>query len=617
VASNVLSSRSAPQSVITAARLVSFAVVCAVLYFGQVVLIPLAVAVLLAFVLSPAVTRLQRVGVPRVASVLLVVALASGIVGGLGWVIAGEVSALAAELPAYRTNIRAKITDVRELLRGGAIAQVQTTIEDIGKDLERSGAAPAATREEPTPVALAPERSLRRDLERFLPLLETATTAGLALLLSIFMLVQREDVRNRIVSLAGQASLVTTTKAFAEAGQRISRYLLMQLIVNAAIGVYVWVGLYFIGVPYSALWGLIAATLRYVPYVGIWIAALFPLTLSSITSPAWSEVLLVLSLFVAIELLVNNVIEPWLYGQSVGLSPIAVIVAVIFWTWIWGAVGLVLATPLTVCLVVVGKYISGLAVFDRLLGEGRALEPHLWLYQRLLARDEREAADVLEEFAEDHSITETCERLLLPALLVLKRDVASGRIDESASAFVADGLAEIVEELPAEEGNTKDAAETPRVPVEQRVLLVGMPPQDKLDEIALQLRRRLLEREPRCELVVLSADQLIGERIAAASEQNPAAVCVPSLPPGDLGPTRAIVKRLRAALPSAPIVVGRFGGTQMPERARRSLADAGASSVVDTLEELRGAMLTVVTTVAALPPPEAAPPPRPIARAAR
>ena len=263
---------------------------------------------------------------------------------------------------------------------------MQTTIENIGDDIER-GAAPAND-DKPLLVEVTPDRSLLGDVKGFLPLLETATTAGLALLLTIFMLIEREDVRNRIVSLAGQAALVTTTKAFAEAGERISRYLLMQLIINSSMGLAVWLGLYLIGVPYSALWGFATAVLRYVPYIGVWIAALFPIMLSLITAPDWTHLALVVALFLTLELVSSNVLEPWLYSQSVGLSSIAVIIAVIFWTWLWGAVGLVLATPLTVCLVVGGKYISGLAIFDRLLGEGRALQPHLWLYQRL-ARSRR------------------------------------------------------------------------------------------------------------------------------------------------------------------------------------------------------------------------------------
>ena len=583
--------RATPQSVVIAAWLVTFGGVCGALYWGQAVLIPVALAVLLAFVLRPAVIRFQRFGLPRIPAVLAVMMLATGAVGGMGWIVAGELTALAKQLPAYRSNIRAKIADVRKLARGSAFERVQTTIENIGDDIERGAA--AANDDKPMLVEVTPDRSLLGDVKGFLPLLETATTAGLALLLTIFMLIEREDVRNRIVSLAGQAALVTTTKAFAEAGERISRYLLMQLIINSSMGLAVWLGLYLIGVPYSALWGFATAVLRYVPYIGVWIAALFPILLSLITAPDWTHLALVVTMFLTLELVSSNVLEPWLYSQSVGLSSIAVILAVIFWTWLWGATGLVLATPLTVCLVVGGKYISGLAIFDRLLGEGRALQPHLWLYQRLLARDENEAGDVLEEFASEHTLAQTCEELLLPALAQLKRDVASGRITAADSGFVADSLLEIIDELPRDEDGAP--------PSEAHVLFVGLPTQDRLDEIALRLLGVLLRRERGCELEIFSADKLIGERIADVEQRAPAAVCVVTLPPGDIGAARGVCKRLRARFPDLPILVGRFGESTSHERQQNALVEAGASRVTDRLGGLAEELVAIVTTVASLP----------------
>jgi predicted PurR-regulated permease PerM len=586
----------ASSAVTIAARLVIFAIVCGALYWGQVVLVPLALAVLLTFVLTPPVMRLQRIGLPRIASVIVVVTLVLVALSGLGWVVAGELSALAQQLPSYRANIRERVSDIRHLTRGGAIEKVQDTIEDISKDIERETAAeqPKVGDDAPMLVEVTPNRTLIGDVERFLPLVESATTGGLALLLAILMLIQREDVRNRIVGLAGQAALVTTTKAFAEAGQRISRYLLMQFIINATMGVAVGVGLYFIGVPYSVLWGLAAAVLRYIPYVGPWIAALFPITVSLVTAPDWTHVTLVIGLFVVLELLSNNLMEPWLYGQSVGLSPIAVILAVIFWTWLWGAVGLVLATPLTVCLVVTGKYISGLAVFDRLLGDGSALEPHLWLYQRLLARDEGEAWDVLEEYSSEHTVEQTCEQLLLPALLVLKRDLVRGRVSAAEGKFVADELLEIIEEL--------SKSERPPTPVGAPVLLIGLPAEDRLDEIALRLLEVLLRKEPRCELAILSADHLVSERLAEIEARSPSAVCVASLPPGDLGATRLLCKRLKSRQPELPIVAGRLGPSSAPERARRVLAEAGVEHFARSLEDFRAAAATVVRAVVSAMP---------------
>ncbi|MFS8609127.1 MAG: AI-2E family transporter, partial [Gammaproteobacteria bacterium] len=400
----VPASREAQRSLRTAAQLASAAIVVAALYFAQVVLIPIALAALVTFLLSPLVTRLDRLRLPRVLSVLLVVGAATGLLGGVGYFVVGQLGEFASELPSYRENIRAKLADLRSMTRGGTLERVQTTIEDLSRDVEGDAAEEARARREPAPrerdepvsVRIEPDRALIDDAAILRPVGDVAATLGLTMLLSIFMLIKREDVRNRLVSLAGHTSLVVTTKAFAEAGERISRYLLMQFIINATMGIAVGIGLFLLGVPYAALWGLAAAVLRYVPYIGPWIAALLPISVSIVTAPGWEQVALVVALFIVLELLSNNVMEPWLYGQSVGLSSIAVIVSAIFWTWIWGPIGLVIATPMTACLVVLSRYIPEMAVLDRLLSEGPALQPHLMLYQRLLAGDEDEADDICE-----------------------------------------------------------------------------------------------------------------------------------------------------------------------------------------------------------------------------
>ncbi|MGH8167543.1 MAG: AI-2E family transporter, partial [Woeseiaceae bacterium] len=349
---SVAANQNWPAALTTAARLASFAIICAILFWGQIVLIPIALAALVTFLISPLVTRLDRWGLPRLVAVIVVAGAVTGMVGGLGYVVVSQLEELARELPEYQENIRTKIGELRLMTRGGTIESVQDTIAEISRDVERDAAADA--REEdgaPMRVAIEPKQPLIG--EGFLsPVLQGAATAGLTMLLSIFMLVKREDLRNRLVSLAGQASLAITTKAFSEAGQRISRYLLMQFIINASMGLAVWLGLFLIGIPYSALWGLAAGVFRYIPYVGPWLAALLPITVSLVTAPGWEQVVLVVGLFLVLELFSNNVMEPWLYGQSVGLSPIAVIVSAIFWTWLWGPVGLVIATPLTACLVV-------------------------------------------------------------------------------------------------------------------------------------------------------------------------------------------------------------------------------------------------------------------------
>jgi predicted PurR-regulated permease PerM len=592
-----------PAALVTAARLVTFAVICAILYWGQIVLIPIALAALITFLLAPLVSRLDRLGSPRVLSVMLVVCIAAGALGGIGYVVVGELGELASELPAHRQNIRSKVNDLRNFMRGGALEDVQSTIEEISDQVGEPAAAPPAAPARtaatdrgaelraaadpargdpaPIPVQIVAERRLLGDAETWTPALDAAATFGLTMLLAIFMLIWREDLRNRLVSLAGATSIVVTTKAIVEAGQRISRYLQMQFLINASMGVAVGVGLFFIGVPYAPLWGLAAAIFRYIPYVGPWIAALLPITVSLITAPNWEQVALVLALFAVLELLSNNFMEPWLYGQSVGLSALAVIVSAVFWTWLWGSVGLVLATPLTVCLVVLARYIPALAIFDRLLSDRPVLESHLLLYQRLLSHDEDGAEDIVERHLAEHSLTETCEELLLGTLLALKRDIEAGRITADEGGFVVNGLREMVDDLPA----TADER-SPRP--EGSVALMGFPVRDALDEVALHILRALLRSE-RCEIQVLSAELLVGERIAMVEAQRPAAICMVSLPPGDLTALRQACKRLRLRHPSFELIVGRLGMPEAPARSTEVLLSAGANRVLTTLADVRDA----------------------------
>jgi len=591
-----------PDALVTSARLVTFAVICAVLYWGQVVLVPIALAALITFLLAPVVRWFDRLGLPRVVGVMLVACSAAGVLGGVGYVMVGELTELASELPAHRKNIRAKIEDLRELTRGGAIEDVQATIEDISAQVgdapaapatpasrtesesgAQQAAAPTATEAAPLPVQIVPDRRPWGDAQTLTPALDVAATFGLTMLLAIFMMIWREDVRNRLVSLVGPTSIVVTTRAIGEAGERISRYLQMQFVINLTMGVAVGVGLFFIGVPYAALWGFAAAIFRYVPYVGPWIAALLPITISVITAPGWEQVALVLAMFVVLELLSNNVMEPWLYGQSVGLSALAVIVSAIFWTWLWGSVGLVLATPLTVCLVVLARYLPSLSIFDRLLSDRPALELHLLLYQRLLSRDEAGAKEIVGRHLADHSLAETCEELLLGALAAVKRDIDAERITAEERDAIAHELLEIADGLPAA-SDEKQATDAGR-----SVALLGLPVRDSLDTVALHLLRALL-REEHCELETLSPELLVGERLALVGKRTPGAVCLVSLRPGDFKALRHLCGRLRARLPKLELIVGRLGESTVSARSDALLHDAGATHVLTTLADLRDAV---------------------------
>src|SRR5688572_2000438 len=599
------SAREWPASVLVGTRLLSLAVIFAALYWGQAVLVPLVLAALLTFLLSPLVMRLDRLRVPRAAGVLLVMALAGGLIGGVGYVVAGQLHSFAAELPTHRQNIRTKIREAVAFTRGGAIENVQDTIEDIS-DVVEEGADPAPeTRqrrgdEEPVRIAVEEPPPLLGNAEWLGPLFGAVGTLGLTLLLAIFMLINREDLRDRLVSLSGRPSLVVATKALADAGARISRYLAMQFVINATMGVAVGVGLYFIGVPYAALWGLAAGVLRYIPYDGPWISAFLPITVSLVTSPGWQQVVLVVGLFVALELLSNNVMEPLLYGHSVGLSSLAVIVAAIFWTWLWGPVGLVIATPITACLVVLSSYVPALDSIGRLLGQRPALKPHETLYQRLLADDVVEAGTIVKRHVSEGSRDEALQ-LVLDALLALKRDLQAARISADDGESVLSGLRDSIEELRAADGAAPEEA------AHEAVLVLGAPGRDPLDAAVLELARVLLRGEP-LKLEVLSLDLMTGEALAQIEAQRPAAVVVPSLPPAGLTPARQLCMRLHARLPELPIVAARLGdpASEVPGRVAL-LETAGCGEVATSLGELKNALQRIARAGRSEAPVAAAP----------
>jgi predicted PurR-regulated permease PerM len=582
------STRDWPASVLVAARFLSLAVICAALYFGQAVLAPLVLGALLTFLLSPLVTRLDRLRVPRVVGVLLVMALVGAAIGGVGYVVTGQLRSFATELPMHRQNIRVKIRAALELTRGGAIGHVQDTIEDISNVVEEGADPdpPARNRrgdEEPLRVAIDESPPLLGNTQWLRPLFGAVGTLGLTLLLAIFMLVKREDLRDRLVSLSGRPSLVVATRAFADAGERISRYLAMQFVINASMGLAVGVGLYLIGVPYAALWGLAAGVLRYIPYVGPWIAALLPITVSLVTTPGWEQVAMVVGLFIVLELLSNNVMEPLLYGHSVGLSELAVIVAAIFWTWLWGPVGLVIATPITACLVVLSTHVPALAAIGRLLGESPALKPHETVYQRLLARDVDEADAIVTRYVHEQSL-ELGLQVLLDALLALKRDLQAGRVSAEDGERVISGLRDLLEELDAAEGMPDRAA------AENGALVMGVPGPDPVDAVVLELARVLLRGEP-LTLEVLSTDLTFGEVLAAIEAKAPAAVVVPSLPPAGLAPARQLCMRLHARIPALSLVAARLGDAESEVGDRVALLrTAGCANVAASLDALKSTL---------------------------
>src|ERR1700761_7339264 len=396
-------------------------IIVTALYLGREIFVPVALAILLSFVLASPVGALQRIRVPRGIAVVGVVLFAFAIIFALGTLIATQLNRLAGDLPRYQTTIQSKIQSARGISGGSTtLERAAGMLQDLGKELDKPKGASTETPVNPslasplrpravTPVpveVLQPDPGALESLRSLIaPLVSPLATTGIIVIFVIFILIQREDLRNRLIRLAGSKDLQRTTAALDDAAARLSRLFLNQLLINSGFGVLIGVGLWIIGVPSPALWGILAAVLRFVPYIGSFIAAAFPLTLAVAVDPGWSMLVWTAILFFVIEPIVGQVIEPMVYGRSTGLSPVAVVISATFWTALWGPIGLVRATPLTVCLVVLGRHVERLAFLDVMFGDRPALSPPEIFYQRMLAGDPTEAAEKAEEFLKERSLS--------------------------------------------------------------------------------------------------------------------------------------------------------------------------------------------------------------------
>ncbi|MEJ7747145.1 MAG: AI-2E family transporter [Luteimonas sp.] len=575
------------------------ALVLTFLYLAKVVVIPVALAILVTFLLAPLVNLLQKRGLPRVPAVVLVTVLALGAVGGAAYAVTHQISSLIDSYPRYEQNINSKIEGLRARGRDGMIDKMQVVSERITRQLERPGATPApvvdAEARQAQTVRIIDDDGPFRLSQLWTvagPLLSPLANFGLVLVLVIFMLIKREDLRDRVISLIGQAQLADTTRAFEDAGERISRYLLMQLLINVGYGVAVMLGLWAIGVPYAPLWGFFAALLRYIPYLGPWLAAMLPIALSLLISRDWSTALLVIGLFGVLELLTNMLIEPTLYGRGIGVSQAALLVAVAFWTWLWGPVGLVLASPLTVCLVVLGKHVPFLKFLDTLLGDRPALSPPYRFYQRLLAKDEDEAAEFAEEQLGEGSLVQVYDEVIVPTLALARHDVRNAKLDAAAQRDLATASRDIVEGLgrQARNGdndndNETDDSDGVEVPAPALTRLLAVPARDSSDEVAVAMLHELVDPQ-RYAWSAASAASMALDVVALVEREAPAILCIISIPPGGLAHTRYLCKRVRARFPQLRIIVGRY--SLLPEgiaKNREQLSAAGADHVLTTLAE--------------------------------
>jgi hypothetical protein len=423
-------------------------------------------------------------------------------------------------------------------------------------------------------------------------LLEPLATAGLVIVLVLFILFDRGDLRNRFIRLVGYGQLTVTTRALEEAGKRISRYLLMQSIINGSQGLVLGVGLWLIGLPYAILWGALTALLRFIPYAGPVAAALFPALLSLTVFPGWQQPLMVIGLILLLELISNMIMEPLLYGRTAGVSEVLLMVAIAFWTWLWGPIGLLLATPLTVSLSVLGRYVPQLEFLGVLLSDEPALETHTSYYQRLVARDQDEAEDLIEEYLQTHTLAETYDEVLVPALHAAKKDHVRGNLSDDDILFIVQTTHDIVEDvgshppqqaLPETTEATADSPEHNSIPV-SKVQIVGCPARDQVDEVALFMLQQLLDPR-RFEVELLPATMLASEMVAVMEQYHGSLLCLGALVPGGMAQARYFCKRLRARDAEIKIVVGRWGLPEHNENNENLLRAAGADYIGITLQE--------------------------------
>jgi predicted PurR-regulated permease PerM len=550
--------------------------VVVVLHWAQDILVPIALAILLTFVLTPPVTLLER-AIGRVPAVLAVVSLVFTLLGLAGWGLAHQMDSLAQDLPRYRGNILAKIADVRVAGQGGTVAKVQETIADITARLGRSSQ-PEGVSARPVVVTSQPGGGLPGVTSWLGPIVGPLGTAGLVVAMVIFMLIERRALRDRLIGFFGQGHLAVTTRAIDEAGQRVSRQLLMQSLVNLLYGVAAGIGLALLGVPYALVWAALGAVLRFIPYLGPVLGAGAPILVSLAALQGWAGPLAVVALFVVLELFTNLVLETVLYAGAAGVSQVALLVALAFWTWLWGPLGLLMATPLTVCLVVLGKHVRGLEFVGALMADTPALPPDYNYYQRLLARDLSEAADLLERHVRTEPARSVYDALLLPALNYAELDRLERRLSSEEEAAIVEATRELLTDVASSQSPTPAPPQTLRV--------LGYAANGAGDELALAMLGHLVDDLP-IAVEIHAARLQAADLTTLVKAEGVSVVCIADLPPSPPSKTRYLVQRLHAALPDLRIVVGRWAPAALADESTQVLRAAGASLVATTLAETR------------------------------
>ena len=611
--------------------LATFVVVIAALVFAKDVLLPVALAVLVSFVLTPIASRIERWGIGRIPSVAIAVGLSVALLGGIAWMATTQLVELGQNLPAYKIeqNILEKVKSIspssktltrlttaysemsRAIANGGLPIESDKHATDK-KSTDSNGASPsdapaalteheqvasneAETKDQAIPVKVVqmPPSPLSAVQNLLGPLVSPLTTVGMVVVLVVFMLMQREDQRNRLIRLFGSANLHATTEALNDISTRISRYLRMQFLINAGYGFLVALGLWFLGVPSAPLWGVLGFVLRFLPYIGPWLAAALPIAVSLAVSTGWGQPVLVIAWYATLEVIAGNVVEPWLYGHSVGVSGLGVILAAIFWTWIWGPIGLVLAVPLTVCLVVTAQYIPQLRFIAVLLGDQPTLSLDERVYQRLLAFDDIEPRKLAKHYLETATLEKFYDEVLIPVLAMAGRDREEELLSGEQEEFFEDVVEELIEMLGASSRDSEEvvaavSTDPPSASIAPAARILCIPLRDRADRTGTLMLAQLLSAEG-FQVDIGSSESLATEVVDQVSNLQSDTVVISMLPPVAPRQTRLLWRRLRTRYPQLPIVIGCWKASNDGSLFRQFGVD-DESHVVTTLAEAMAAV---------------------------
>lgn len=564
--------------------ILTIAIVICALYFGKTVLVPFALALLLSFLLAPPVSWLERLKLGRAPSVVVVLALAVAAASGILWLGTTQFAEIVSNLPHYRLNIQKKIEALRSPA-GNSLLRATQSIEQMSGELSESSApankpvkqSSSSLRTRP-PLAVELVKHQPGIAESFgsigTPLIQFLETAAAVLIFTLFMLLQRSDLRNRLFRLFGSGHLNQMTTALDDAARRVSRYLLTQSIINATFGLLLGSGLYVIGVPNAPFWGVLGAILRFIPYVGTLVAGACPLILALAVFEGWTKPMLTFGLFAGIELTTSAAIEPWLYGAHTGISSLAILVSAAFWTLLWGPIGLVLSTPMTVCLLVLGRYVPPLKFLTVLLGDEAVLPPEACYYQRLLALDEEEAQDVAELYLKEKTVLELYDLVLIPALSLAEQDRHEAALDENREKFIYQTTKDLIEEL---------SERTPLPLPTRKLSVLCVPARDEADELAgLMLAHVLRLSGFSSEAIPIAR---VDDMLESIDQRRADILFISALPPFAMNHARSLCRRIRRRFPDLKVMVGFWDTTADIGKIQERLGTDCVDKVITTLRE--------------------------------